>query len=73
MCDSARCPQATHHPCHRPVWAEAADNGKVFVAGLSRGQKTERSRLEAEVARAQQVVTEIDAANTNPPAPDEGD
>ena len=22
MCDSARCPQATHHPCHRPVWAE---------------------------------------------------
>ncbi|MER5214260.1 hypothetical protein ABT063_27735 [Streptomyces sp. NPDC002838] len=19
MCDSARCPQATHHPCHRPV------------------------------------------------------
>ncbi|MGH3971920.1 MAG: hypothetical protein ACRDS9_01125 [Pseudonocardiaceae bacterium] len=24
MCDSARCPQATHHPCHRPVWAEHA-------------------------------------------------
>ena len=22
MCDSTRCPQATHHPCHRPVWAE---------------------------------------------------
>jgi hypothetical protein len=22
MCDSARCPQATHHPCHRPVWAD---------------------------------------------------
>ena len=25
MCDSARCPQATHHPCHRPVWAEHAE------------------------------------------------
>jgi hypothetical protein len=22
MCDSARCPQATHHPCHRPVWSK---------------------------------------------------
>ncbi|MDO0924099.1 hypothetical protein QQY24_01130 [Streptomyces sp. TG1A-8] len=20
MCDSARCPQATHHQSHRPVW-----------------------------------------------------
>ncbi|MFF9771989.1 hypothetical protein ACF1GT_36475 [Streptomyces sp. NPDC014636] len=20
MCDSARCPQATHHPCHLPGW-----------------------------------------------------
>ncbi|MGV9269504.1 hypothetical protein ACWDRR_33125 [Kitasatospora sp. NPDC003701] len=24
MCDSTRCPQATHQPCHRPVWAEHA-------------------------------------------------
>ena len=63
MCDSARCPQATHHACHRPVWAEAARNGKVFIGGLSRGQKTERTRLEAEVARAQRVVGEIDAAS----------
>jgi hypothetical protein len=70
MCDSARCPQATHHPCHRPAWAETAGNGKVFLAGLSRGQKTERTRLEAEVARAQRVVAEIDAACTTAPATD---
>ncbi|MEV0095110.1 hypothetical protein [Streptomyces sp. NPDC050738] len=25
MCGSARCPQATHHPCHRPVWAGQPD------------------------------------------------
>ena len=25
MCDSGRCPQATHHPCHRPIWAEHAE------------------------------------------------
>jgi integrase len=73
MCDSARCPQATHHPCHRPAWAETAGNGKVFLAGLSRGQKTERTRLEAEVARAQRVVAEIDAACTTAPATDRRD
>jgi len=71
MCDSARCPQATHHACHRPVWAEAARNGKVFIGGLSRGQKTERTRLEAEVARAQRVVAEIDAASATAPTPDQ--
>jgi hypothetical protein len=25
MCDSARSPQVTHHPHHRPVWAEHAE------------------------------------------------
>ena len=30
MCDSGRCPQATHHPCHRPIWAEHADKTKTF-------------------------------------------
>lgn len=73
MCDSARCPQATHHACHRPVWAEAADTSKVFLGGLSRGQKTERARLEAEAARAQRIVTEIDAAAGTIPALDEED
>ena len=43
MCDSARCPQATHHPCHRPVWAEHAENTKTFLGQLGRAQKTERS------------------------------
>ncbi|WEP00731.1 hypothetical protein A6P39_041895 (plasmid) [Streptomyces sp. FXJ1.172] len=62
MCDSARCPQATHHPCHRPVWAESADSNKVFIASIGRGNKAERQRLEAELARAERVVSEIDAA-----------
>ncbi|MEH0543650.1 integrase [Streptomyces sp. B21-105] len=31
MCDSARCPQATHHPCHRPVWAGQATAIDVFI------------------------------------------
>ena len=34
MCDSARCPQATHHPCHRPVWAEHAERTKIFLGEL---------------------------------------
>lgn len=34
MCDSARCPQATHHACHRPIWAEHADKTKTFLGEL---------------------------------------
>ncbi|MDX3402559.1 hypothetical protein B0E38_01432 [Streptomyces sp. 111WW2] len=60
MCDSARCPQATHHPCHRPVWEESRQTAKVFIGSLSRRQKTERARLEASVARAERVLAEID-------------
>ncbi|MFF3342988.1 hypothetical protein [Streptomyces flavidovirens] len=60
MCDSARCPQATHHPCHRPVWEEARQNAKVFIGSLSRRQKTERARVEASVTRAERVLAEID-------------
>jgi integrase len=73
MCDSARCPQATHHACHRPVWAQAAASSKVFLGSLSRSQKTERARLEAEAARAQRIITEIDAAASTSPALDEED
>ncbi|QFQ97383.1 hypothetical protein F9278_15535 [Streptomyces phaeolivaceus] len=62
MCDSARCPQATHHPCHRPAWDSKARAGKVFIGGLSRGQSAERARLEASLARAEQVVAQIDQA-----------
>ena len=67
MCDSARCPQATHHPCHRPAWAASAENTKTFLGSLGRGQKTERTRLEAELARAERVLSEIDAASGTTP------
>ncbi|MFE6692246.1 site-specific integrase [Streptomyces sp. NPDC057743] len=69
MCDSARCPQATHHPCHRPVWAETVAQTKTFLGSLSRPQKNERIRLQAELDRAQRVLDEIDRAAG--PAPDE--
>lgn len=62
MCDSARCPQATHHPCHRPVWADAVTNTTVFLGSLGRTRKTERARLQAELDRAQRVLTAIDTA-----------
>jgi len=62
MCDSARCPQATHHPCHREVWAEAVAQHQEFIAALPRSQKTEKARLEAELDRARRVLAGIDAA-----------
>ncbi|HUY52442.1 MAG TPA: hypothetical protein VMV92_43175, partial [Streptosporangiaceae bacterium] len=62
MCDSARCPQATHHPCHRPVWADTVDNTTVFLGTLGRTRKTERARLQAELGRARRVLTAIDTA-----------
>jgi hypothetical protein len=64
MCDSARCPQATQHPCHRPVWAEHADQAKVFLGGLGATRKTEKTRLQNEYERAQRVLSEIDAATS---------
>ncbi|MFE5095291.1 hypothetical protein ACFRCI_34280 [Streptomyces sp. NPDC056638] len=65
MCDSARCPQATHHPCHRPVWAEHADRTKIFIGQLGTARKTERTRLQADFDRAHRVVAEIDDASTS--------
>ncbi|MET9357423.1 hypothetical protein ABZY14_31280 [Streptomyces sp. NPDC006617] len=65
MCDSARCPQATHHPCHRPVWAEHADKTKIFIGQLGTTRKTERTRLQADFDRSLRVVAEIDAASTS--------
>ncbi|MGA5420553.1 site-specific integrase [Streptomyces lavendulocolor] len=62
MCDSARCPQATHHPCHRPAWASAAANSRVFIGKIGRSQKAEKTRLTAEAERADNVVAAIDAA-----------
>ncbi|MEV6228040.1 hypothetical protein AB0L88_09250 [Saccharopolyspora shandongensis] len=62
MCDSSRCPQATHHPCHRPVWAEHAERTKTFLGQLGRPRKTERARLQADHDRAMRVIANIDAA-----------
>ena len=66
MCDSARCPQATHHPRHRDVWAGTAASGTVFLGMLGRTRKTEQVRLQGEVDRAQRVVDAIDAARADP-------
>lgn len=62
MCDSARCPQATHHQSHRSVWADSAENKKVFIGSIGRGQPTEKARLKADLERDLRVVAEIDAA-----------
>jgi hypothetical protein len=62
MCDSARCPQATHHPCHRPVWADTVSGTTAFTGTLGRTRKTEQARLQAELDRAQRVLDSIDAA-----------
>jgi hypothetical protein len=63
MCDSARCPQATHHPCHRPVWAETAKTTAVFLGRLGRAHTTERVRLQGELDRARRILDAIDAAS----------
>lgn len=60
MCDSARCPQATHHPCHRPVWAEHAQQTTTFLGDLGPTRRTERTRLQADLDRAQRVLAAID-------------
>ncbi|MDX3233009.1 hypothetical protein [Streptomyces sp. ME19-01-6] len=65
MCDSVRCPQATHHPCHRPLWAEHADKTKIFIGQLGTARKTERSWLQVDLDRARRVDDEIDAASTS--------
>jgi hypothetical protein len=62
MCDSARCLQATHHPCHRPVWAEHATQTATFLGALGPTRKTERARLQADLDRAQGVLAAIAAA-----------
>lgn len=62
MCDSARCPQATHHPCHRPAWADTITSTTAFIGALGRTRTTERARLQAELDRAQRVLTSIDTA-----------
>lgn len=70
MCDSARCPQATHHPTHRPVWAEHAERTKTFIGQLGKTRTIERSRLRNDHDRALRVIAEIDAAAAPPPTKD---
>ncbi len=64
ICDSARCPQATHHPCHRPTWADHAEKTKAFLGGLGPTRRAEKTRLQADYDRASRVLAEIDAADT---------
>jgi integrase len=66
LCDSARCPQATHHAVHRPVWAEHAENTKVFLGSLGPGRATEKARLRGDYDRAMRVIAGIDAAAGTP-------
>jgi hypothetical protein len=61
LCDSARCPQATHHACHRPIWAEQANTFQAFF-GNPRVPKGEKARLRHEHDRVQRVLETIDAA-----------
>jgi hypothetical protein len=65
MCDSARCPQATHHAHHRPVWVGTAQTLTAFLDN-PRISKAEKARLAAERERAQQVVAGIEAAIRTP-------
>jgi integrase len=63
MCDSARCPQATHHACHREIWAEHAATTKTFLGSLGPARAAERTRLTGEYDRAARVVDALDAAS----------
>jgi len=71
MCDSARCPQATHHAVHRDAWAGHAENTKTFLSSLGPTRKTERARLQGDLDRALAVIASIDAAAR--PAPGAAD
>ena len=64
MCDSARCPQATHHPQHRQVWADHAQNTKAVFLGNPRLSRPERARAEVAFDRAMRIVGEIDGTAT---------
>lgn len=61
LCDSARCPQATHHPSHRAVWANAAKATTALLAN-PRVSSNERERLHSELERNTRVLGSIDSA-----------
>jgi hypothetical protein len=62
MRDPARCPQAAHHPRHRPARAGHAESTRTFPGQLGRAQKAGRTRLQAEYDRAVRVLARIDEA-----------
>jgi hypothetical protein len=62
MCDSARCPQATHHLQHRDLWAEHAETTRTVFLGNPRLSTPERAKAQAVLERAERVITEIDTA-----------
>jgi hypothetical protein len=62
MCDSARCPQATHHPQHRQVWVDHAEHTRTVFLGNPRLSTLEKARSQATFDRATRVVAEIDTA-----------
>jgi integrase len=64
LCDSARCPQATHHPCHREVWADHAASTVAFLGALGPARRAEKTRLQHEHARSLRVLQQIDSAAT---------
>jgi hypothetical protein len=64
MCDSSRCPQATHHPCHRPVWESSARTKQVFIGSIGRNHKAEKDRLKAGLDRDLRVLASIATTTT---------
>jgi len=63
MCDSARRPQATHHPEHRQVWADHAETTRAVFLGNPTLSKPERARAQATFDRATRVIAEIDTTS----------
>lgn len=66
MCDSARCPQATHHARHQPVWADHAEHINTVFLGNPRLSKPEQARARAAFDRAQRILAEINTAHPDP-------
>ncbi|MCX4664444.1 MULTISPECIES: integrase [Streptomyces] len=62
MCDSARCPQATHHPQHRQAWTDHAENTRAVFLGNPRLSTPERQRAQQTYERSMRIVESIDAA-----------
>ena len=65
MCDSTRCPQATHHPRHRNIWADHASNTQTVFLGNPKLSPPEKARAQAAFDRSMRIVAEIDDAQAN--------